>query len=372
MKKKIFENISNEVITFFILSSFTLTLIIWILQAVNFLDIVSEDGHSLKTYFLYSSLNFPKIYSKVLLLSYFVSLFYILTKYEEKNQILVFWINGVTKTQFLNKIILLSILFCFFSFILSYFVVPFTQDKARSYIRNSNLDFFPSLIKPKQFVDTVEDLTIFLDKKKNNSLERILIKDSSNGNSQLIISKLGIINNDENIKNLSLVNGVIINFNKKNDLTSFNFSETLFDLNKYKTKTTVTPKVQEINSSIILECLKKLKDINFESYVGKLYCQKKIKKNLLQETYKRILTPFYLPLLSIFACFVVLKTSNNLGYKFFKIKIFLLGIFAIILSQASINFIGKNLFLNYGVIFFPIFLIFFSYIIFFYNSKYNS
>ena len=52
------------------------------------------------------------------------------------------------------------------------FFVPFTQDKARSFIRTSTLDFFPSLIKPKQFIDTVENLTIFIDEKKDKEHSR--------------------------------------------------------------------------------------------------------------------------------------------------------------------------------------------------------
>ena len=45
------------------------------------------------------------------------------------------------------------------------FVSPFFQDKARSYIRNSNIDFFSSLIKEGKFIDTVSDLTIFIESK---------------------------------------------------------------------------------------------------------------------------------------------------------------------------------------------------------------
>ena len=81
------------------------------MQAVNFLDIVSEDGHSLKVYFAYSSLNIPKIFSKLLLLSFFISMFYVLSVYENKNQLLIFWINGITKKEFINKIIKFSIIF---------------------------------------------------------------------------------------------------------------------------------------------------------------------------------------------------------------------------------------------------------------------
>ena len=64
MKKIIYTKFIVDVLKIFFLTSFTLVSIIWILQAVNFLDIVSEDGHSFKTYFSYSILNIPKIFSK--------------------------------------------------------------------------------------------------------------------------------------------------------------------------------------------------------------------------------------------------------------------------------------------------------------------
>ena len=39
-------------------------LIVWTLQAVNYFDYVTQDGHGLKVYFLYTIYNFPKNYSE--------------------------------------------------------------------------------------------------------------------------------------------------------------------------------------------------------------------------------------------------------------------------------------------------------------------
>ena len=266
MKKTIFNNLFLEVTFFFILCSLTLTLIVWILQAVNFLDIVSEDGHSLGVYFAYSSLNIPKIFSKLLLLSFFISIYYILSVYEDKNQLLIFWINGITKKEFVHKILIFTIIYFMISFLLSCFIVPSTQNKARSFIRQSNLDFFPSLIKPKKFIDTVENLTIFLDEKNGNIVEKIIIKEDNDKSSQLIIAEKGIITDKSSQKYLKLNNGIIIKDVSKEDLQSFTFESTIFDLNRFKTKTTVTPKIQETSSLIILSCLKNLKKMNLKKY----------------------------------------------------------------------------------------------------------
>ena len=374
MKKTIFNNLYNEIFVFFIICSLTLTLIVWILQAVNFLDIISEDGHSISTYFYYSLLNIPKIFNKLLLLSFFLSLYYILNTYEEKNQLVIYWINGINKFEFLKKIIFLSLIFAFFSLILSYFIVPFTQNKARSFIRSSNLDFFPSLIKQRKFIDTVEDLTIFLDYKEKNSISRILIKDSSNSNnSQVILAKEGQIINDPENKLLILKNGKIINYGSENNSVSFNFKETNFNLEKYKTKTTTHPKIQEIESYVIIKCLNLLRtNLDSQNFFDNLKCNKSMFKNLVQEIYKRIYLPIYIPLLSIICSFVVLKSNYNFDFKSFKIKIFLLGILLIVFSQISVNTITINSLSGITTILTPIILIILGMIIFRYKIKYSN
>ena len=46
------------------------------------------------------------------------------------------------------------------------FLVPYTQNKARTFIQTSNIDFFPIFNKRKKFIDTVEGLTIFIEKRR--------------------------------------------------------------------------------------------------------------------------------------------------------------------------------------------------------------
>ena len=169
MKKIIFNSLLKEIVFFFLISSFALTLIIWVIQAVNYLDIVTEDGHSFKVYFLFTILSLPKIFSQSLPFVFFLSVFYIVSDFEDKNQLLIYWSHGIGKLQVVNKIIQLSIIFVLVQIFFSTIIVPFTQDKSRSFIRNSNLDFFPNLIKPKKFIDTVKGLTIFIEKKNDDN-----------------------------------------------------------------------------------------------------------------------------------------------------------------------------------------------------------
>ena len=70
MKKLIFRSFLKDILTFFVLSTLSLSLVVWVIQSVNYLDLVSEDGHSLKVYFLYTLFTLPKIISKILMFSF--------------------------------------------------------------------------------------------------------------------------------------------------------------------------------------------------------------------------------------------------------------------------------------------------------------
>ena len=163
MKKLIFKNLIKDILVFFLLISLSMTLIVWVMQAVNYLDIVSEDGHGFKVYFMFTIFSIPKLYSKLILFLYFISIFYIISKYQNNNEILIFWSHGIKKQEFINVIMQFSILIILFQLFINTYVAPRTQDIARNYLRSSNIDYFPSLIGQKKFIDTVKNLTIFIE-----------------------------------------------------------------------------------------------------------------------------------------------------------------------------------------------------------------
>ena len=76
MKKLIFRKFTQDTLVFLATATLIMALIVWTLQAVNYFDFVTQDGHGLKVYFLYTVLNFPKIVHRILPFIFFISLFY--------------------------------------------------------------------------------------------------------------------------------------------------------------------------------------------------------------------------------------------------------------------------------------------------------
>ena len=65
MKKILFRKLLLDYLSFFFITLISTAIVIWVFQAVNFLDIMVEDGRDYLVYITYSLLNFPKILSKI-------------------------------------------------------------------------------------------------------------------------------------------------------------------------------------------------------------------------------------------------------------------------------------------------------------------
>ena len=371
-EKILFKKFLAENTYFFLLTSLSVSFIVWVIQAVNNLDIVAEDGHSFFIYFYYIALIFPKILGKILPVIFFISLFYTLTKYENNNELKIFWINGINKITFYNVILK----YTFIIFIIQVFITsvlgPNLQNKARSYIQNSTIDFFPSLFQEKKFIDTVEKLTIFIQSKKSsNEFNNIYLKDDTNTYPKIITAKKGFLILKDNNKILRLLEGKFIYVNRSGSATSFNFDKIDFDLSKFLTKTTTHKKIQEIDISKLVMCVNHIL-IKKEITYNDIYCNQESIKEISSEVYNRLFKPLYLFLLSSIVIFLLTSSYEISNFKKIRLLIFYLGIFAIIISEISVNYSGKSDLSMLVAIFFPLILCIILFTLFYKKTNYKN
>ena len=110
MKKMLFQKLLRDYLSFFLIALFSSSIIIWVFQAVNYLDIMIEDGRDYIVYINYSLLNFPKIISRLFPFVLFFSLFYVTIKFENNNELIIFWNFGVHKLELTSFVIKISII----------------------------------------------------------------------------------------------------------------------------------------------------------------------------------------------------------------------------------------------------------------------
>ena len=374
MKKILYRKFLLDCLLFFLISIISTGVIIWVFQAVNYLDIIIEDGRTYSIYLYYSLLNFPKIISKILPFAFFFSFSYVIAKYELNNELLIYWNFGVNKISFINFFFIFSVFIFFIQIVLTSFVVPYSQNIARSLIRTSDYDFVSNFIKTKKFNSTINNLTIFTESKDSvGNFKNIYIKkDTDKDSFQIIFAKKGILIENQNNPVLELYEGENTSF-FNNRITSFSFSKSEFNLSSFSTNTILVKKTQEHKTKELYECIIVLTDKNYKNDIqikDKVRnCEFKNLDNIVSELYKRLVIPLYLPALMLISLFLIIHSKEKINYSRYRLIVFLIGFFLIIFSESTLKFVDRSLYNNLFIGFIPIFIILYLYI--FMISKLN-
>jgi len=375
MKKILFRKILSDCLVFFLITLFSTGVIIWVFQAVNFLDIIVEDGRNYLVYLNFSLLNFPKVISKLVPFVLFFSFIYVIGKYELKNELIIFWNFGINKIDLINFFIKFSLLIMLFQMFLTAIIVPKSQDLARSFLRTSSINYLENFIKPKIFNDAVKGLTIYSNSKDEfGNLNEIYLKKGSGDNFQITFAKEGRFKQIGNNQFLELNFGETISvINDK--ITNFKFKKTDFNLSNFEDNTTTYKKTQEVATLDLVKCYHKLMNFDFikidENFEVE-NCRTDNIDNIIKELYKRIIIPLYIPVLILISLMLIFRSKENINYSRYRILIFLIGFSTIILSEMTIRLIDKDFIKNIKFFIIPIFLVFtlyYNYVIRFKDKK---
>ena len=340
MNKTIYKYLFYEFIRYFVATLFSIAAIVWTIQAVNYLDLVSEDGHAFVIYFFYSFLTLSKIVTKLIPFCFLIATVLTISKLEKDNELMVRWTSGLNKIHIANFLFTISMLVMLLQLLLTTSINPKLLYFSRMLLKNSELQFIPSLLKERQFNDTVEGLTIFVDKKGSNKIfQNVFIRDDGKilsevgGTSSTIFAKYGYINNSE--KNFILHNGSIQRLKEDGTINIFKFDKTILDLSGLSTKSITEPKMQETSTIKILLCMKN-KDINIHN------CNID-KKSLMDnkiEINKRFGMPFYIPLIALLCSFLLTSRKDKKIYNYKKYIYFFIGFIILAFAEIHVRYSG--------------------------------
>ena len=355
LSNKIYNHFFFELAKYFFIVLFTFTAIVWTVQAVNFLDLIVEDGHNVLLYLNYSLLNIPKILTKFIPLSFLLGLLFTILKLESENELLILWTAGLNKIKVINFFIKISIIVTILQLTLAAFVNPNVLNYSRSLIKSSNLDFLSSMIKTNRFNDAVVGLTIYVEKKEDNGImKNIFIRDDSqilsgidnkeDSSNLTIFAERGVMG-PSNKNSIILENGVIHSQNKFKKIEAVKFKKTEMIFSNLKTKSTTHPKIQETSSLILFKCYfnNKFNSEEYKSTSRLLNCPKdRSKTEVLSEINRRFGMPLYIPLVSLLCSFLLLSRQEKKFKGLYKYFYFSLGFIALIMAEILVRYSGKD------------------------------
>ena len=341
MKKTIYKYFFYEFVIYFTVTLFALAAVVWTVQAVNYLDLVTEDGHAFITYFYYSLLTLSKVLTKLIPFCFLTAIILTIIKFERDNELIVLWTSGLNKIHVVNLIFRISVLVMLLQLLLTNIFNPTLLNFSRTLLKNSQLQFIPSLLKEKQFNDAVEGLTIFIEKKDENQIyKNIFIRDDgkilskiAGSSSSTIFAKSGHMSEDE--KNLILYNGNIQKLNEDGDVNIIQFQKTTLNLSGISTKSISEPKMQETPTMQILRCLT-------QNNTARHNCDDS-KKSMMDtkiEINKRFGMPIYIPLISLISCFLLTSRKDKKMFYLNKYIYFFIGVLILVLAEIIVRYSG--------------------------------
>ena len=107
LKNKIYKYFSQEILKNFITILVIFTAVAWTVRAVNFLDLMVNDGFTANIYLKYSFLNITNIAMRFVSLSFLLSLIISIVKFERQQEFLILWTIGLNKIKIINIFFLL-------------------------------------------------------------------------------------------------------------------------------------------------------------------------------------------------------------------------------------------------------------------------
>jgi lipopolysaccharide export LptBFGC system permease protein LptF len=341
LTNKIYQNFIKEILKTFLIILFGLSIIAWTVRAVNFLDLIVENGYSISTYFQYSFLNLAAILTKLIPLSFLLSLMIFLVKQIQDNEFIILWTSGVKKLKVVNLLFFISVFILFFYILFSAFITPYALNKSRTLLNKEGFNSFLPTIRVQQFSDSFKGFTFFVEEKFENEIKNVFMFDKSNAlknltanqselNSTTIIAKEGIVDN----RKMILFDGNIISTNKNNGENDIvKFEQINIDLKNLKTGTIRQLKFQETSSKNLIDCIKNPSELIIN-------CNENANSEIITVLNRRFLLPFYIPIVALICSFLLIKAQSKKNFFINKYSIFVLGFLVLLYSELIIRFTG--------------------------------
>ena len=358
LQNKIYYNYLVEIFRTFLIILFGLSLIALTVRAVNFLDLIVDSGYDVPTYFKYSILNLFGIAPKFIPLSFLLALLIFIIKHNQDSEFIILWTSGVKKIYLVNLFFLASTIVLILYLFLTTLITPLVLNKSRLLLSNKGFGSFVPTVKTQQFSDSFKGFTFIVEKKIGNELQNIFLHDKGNNlkslssntskiDSTTILAKKGIAND----KMLVMFEGQIISEKNNSENEIIVFEQLNIDLSSLSNTTIKSPKIQETTTIVLFKCL-------FNESLQTAFCNDDFKKEILSTLNRRIIIPFYIPVLSLICSFLLIKSKRN----YLKnMSIFTISFFVLLFTELAVRYTGINSSVLYTFVLMPFFLLFILY-----------
>jgi lipopolysaccharide export system permease protein len=164
-----------------LLITFSLTSIVWLTQALRFIDFIVNQGVSITVFVTLTVLLIPSLLFMILPPALLVAILFVYNKLKVESELIVMQAAGLSKWRLAIPSIQMGVIVALFAYFIAFYLQPVSYRQFKDmqvFLRNNYVSI---LLQDGVFNNPVDGLTVFIrERDSNNILHGILVHDSRN------------------------------------------------------------------------------------------------------------------------------------------------------------------------------------------------
>ncbi len=290
--------ISLQLSTALVIIAFSLTAIIWLTQALRFIDYIVNRGVSPFTFLQLTGLMIPSLLFVILPFAVFVSVLFIYYRLIQDSELVVLRAAGQSRWQLCRPVLIVAGSATVIAYFLALYLMPVTYHKFKdmqSFLRDN---YASLLLQEEVFNSPIKGLTVFVrERLADNQLQGLLVHDNRMIEQPVtMMAQSGRVEQTSSGPRFLLFNGSRQEL--RNGRFSFlKFDEYAVDLNFYATDITLRDRKPE--------------EYSLPELFAEAAADESKRNELLAEAHHRIVWPLYTLILGLFAYASLLRGEFN-------------------------------------------------------------
>ncbi len=186
-----------------------LTCIIWLIQALRFIDFIVNRGLSIGSFIHITSLLFPSLLLLLVPVSIFIAVLYTYSRLQTDSELVVMRAAGLSRWQLALPGLQVAAMGALFCYMISLYLMPVANrqfNDMQSFLKNN---YASILLQEEVFNHPVNRLTVFIrDRDDSGNLYGILVHDAREANEITMMAEEGRLMQTENGPSFSLKKGM--------------------------------------------------------------------------------------------------------------------------------------------------------------------
>lgn len=214
----------------------SLTGVVWIIQALKEIDIISNKGQAILTYLSLTTLSIPILMMAIIPIALLLATIHTINGMNANSELVVVTASGSSNWTLAKPLMILALLCSMFTGFVGHIISPASLVKARGMLTEISADLVSIIVREGSFNTIEAGLTFHVAKREAGGiLSGILIADDREKDVSIIYSaREGIINKSENGSFLKLKDGEIQQTNRKDgSITLIKYQSYIFDLSSF-------------------------------------------------------------------------------------------------------------------------------------------